>query len=906
MHNKFSFNPVIVILLSQVAVSQDWKMQSVPIQTRWAASVNPTNALAEYPRPQLVRRNWQNLNGLWRYTITPHDGPVPTQYEGNILVPYPLESALSGVQKSLQPDQLLWYQRKISLKPGKVGERTLLHFGAVDYQTTVYVNAQEVGTHTGGYQSFTFDITDAIKPGDNEVVVKVCDPTEYGPNPHGKQTLQPQGTIYTPASGIWQTVWLETVPRTYIVDLIMTPDVDRSQLNLTVNIKGKGEGLTVQAIAKDGAGVVARQTVNGTALHIERPRLWSPDDPFLYSLRVRLLKDDKTVDEVGSYFGLRKIVVKKDVAGVERIFLNDHYTYSLGVLDQGFWPDGIYTAPTDAALKFDIQAIKAMGFNTIRKHVKIEPDRWYYHCDKLGILVWQDIVPPANSGIEARTEFEKEIGENLAQLHNHPSITLWTLFNEGWGAYDQERLAGLIKGLDSSRLLNGHSGPYDQEHLAQWMRRLDFARYSDADFATELANQRDNAPANWVASDVTDIHAYPDPQMPPAEAGKARLLGEYGGVGVSIDGHRWNDLAGWGYEQVTPGQLKKTYAQKVDGLKSLEGRGLSGSIYNQSFDVEDEQTGLLTYDRSVIKIPVAQIARINSKLVPKAKNYAEATRGFSAMAADLTPVTERYAVLSAEYRNGKRDLPLLRALTLMALRQKDQTRATEVGNEYIDRLPQPYSKAAWAFIQAVTRTSKDKGFQILWTQTDAADAVLGKNAAEVTIRRVIAREEIEPYLSDRSRASDWAGMTKKVTAKYGLLGKEEIYGAQMAYYLKKRDWTHFGEYYALYVETAAPRSEYPLNALSYTLFEHVTDRKALEAAIRASKYLVDSQTTAWGTHGENPTAIDTYANLLYKAGRNRDAIEWEEKAVQLSEGRDKDIADHLEKMKAGQPTWPAT
>ena len=297
-----------------------------------------------------------------------------------------------------RPDQVLWYRRTITLNPGKEGNRTLLHFGAVDYQATVYMNGGEVAAHTGGYQSFTLDITDKLKPGDNELVVKVYDPTDDGPNPHGKQTLHPEGIMYTPTSGIWQTVWLETVPPTYIESLILTPDVDQSQLHLQLNLKGKEEGYTVEAMVKSGSTIIARQAVNGTsALPISHPRLWSPDDPFLYDLQVRILKDGKVVDEVTSYFGLRKIEVKKDAAGIERIFLNNQYTYNLGVLDQGFWPDGIYTAPSDAALQFDIEAIKAMGFNTIRKHVKVEPDRWYYYCDKLGMLVWQDMVPPANS-----------------------------------------------------------------------------------------------------------------------------------------------------------------------------------------------------------------------------------------------------------------------------------------------------------------------------------------------------------------------------------------------------------------------------------------------------------------------------------------------------------------------------
>ncbi len=902
---------ILAMLLAGVTDAQDWKMQPLQISTRWAASVSPANALPEYPRPQLVRRHWQSLNGLWRYAIAARDAGMPTRYQGSILVPYPLESALSGVQKPLQPDQFLWYQRTVVLKPGTQGDRTLLHFGAVDYQATVYLNGREIGTHSGGYQSFAFDITDTLKQGHNELVVKVYDPTDTGPNPHGKQTLHPQGIFYTPTSGIWQSVWLESVPRTYIESMTMTPDVDHSRLLLRANLHSQEPGYTVEAIARSGSTIVARQSVHGTtSLHVSHPRLWSPDDPFLYDLQVRVLKDGKLVDEVKSYFGLRKIEVKKDAAGVDRIFLNNSYAYNLGVLDQGFWPDGLYTAPTDAALQFDIEAIKAMGFNTIRKHIKIEPERWYYYCDKLGMLVWQDMVPPANATRDARAEFEKEAEANLAQLHNHPSITTWVLFNEGWGAYDQERLARWIKHLDPSRLLDAHSGPYDGERGAQWMRHVDPAKYFRAingdrklqeEVLSGIQSTEDGEPANWVGSDVTDFHHYPDPKMPPAETGKARVLGEYGGIGVFTDGHTWSDLVtGWGYVELTPEQMTRTYAESADKLKELEAQGLSASIYTQPVDVEGEQNGLMTYDRAVIKIPVAAITAINRQLVPAAGNYAVATPGLAVMDADLTPEAQRYAVLLAQYQKGKRDLPFLRRLALMAIRQKDRAHATEAGNEYLDGLPQPYSKDAWAFIQVVTRTPKDRGFGILRAQTEQADAILGKDVAAAKIREAIRREEIEPYLAPGNGPPDWAAIETRVAANYGALGAEEVYGSEMIYCLEKQDWKNFGKYYLRYFDTAVTRSEYPINNISYALFEHVTDPAVLEAAIKAERYSMETLAK------DDPTEIDTYANLLYKAGRNREAIEWQEQAVRLSAGRDKEITDHLGAMKAGQATWPGS
>jgi hypothetical protein len=743
---------VVAILRAQATEAQDWKMQPLQVQTRWAAAVTPKDVLPEYPRPQLVRRQWQNLNGLWHYAITAKDAGIPAQYDGNILVPYPLESALSGVQKPLLPDQLLWYRRSIAPMPQReVGERTLLHFGAVDYQATVYLNGREIGAHSGGYQSFAFDITDALRRGDTELVVRVYDPTDAGPNPHGKQTLHPRRIRYTPASGIWQTVWLETVAPTHVESLIMTPDVDQNQLYLRVNLKGPEEGYTVEATAKSGSTIVAREIVSGTtALRIKRPRLWSPDDPFLYDLHVRVLKDRKVVDEVQSYFGLRKIEVKKDSAGIERIFLNDRYTYNLGTLDQGFWPEGIYTAPTDAALKFDVEVIKAMGFNAIRKHVKVEPDRWYYHCDKLGILVWQDMVPPANTTAQAREEFEAETKESLAQLHNHPSITTWVLFNEGWGAYDQERLAQWMKQLDPSRLVNSHSGPPDQLRA-------------------------DQALANWVASDMADMHNYPDPKIPPAQAGKARVLGEYGGVGVTIDGHVWDDLAvGWGYVQVSPGEMAKTYAGMMDELKALEIQGLSGSIYTQPFDVETEQNGLMTYDRAVIKIPLAKINKFNRKLLPGSKNYGVARHGLSVRDADLIPATRRHAALVAMYRKGKSDLPFLRWLTLSAISQQDQANATAAGNEFIRRSPQPYSKEVWAFIYAVTRTSQDKGFEILRTQAEMANAILGKDAVDAKVNDIMRREAT---ISQTSQSNNKGNNFKSINTRGGqinlTMGKDQ-------------------------------------------------------------------------------------------------------------------------------------
>ncbi|SDG16808.1 sugar-binding domain-containing protein [Chitinophaga filiformis] len=567
-----------------------WKMQPIAIQTRWAKQVNPARVLPEYPRPQMVREQWVNLNGLWQYAITDKDAKQPSSFDGEILVPFPVESTLSGVKKPVLPTQQLWYKRSFDRPATKEGERILLHFGAVDWQTKVYVNGKEAGQHAGGYQNFSFDITSLLVNGRNELVVDVYDPTDQGPNPHGKQVLAPKGIRYTATTGIWQTVWLETVPAIAITDLMITPEVDEDHLSLTVHTSGETD-YTIEAIASTNgkmAGSVKGPANQPLKLPLRNAHLWSPEDPFLYDLSVRLVKNGAVKDKVKSYFGMRKIEVKKDDQGQERIFLNNKYTYNLGVLDQGFWPDGIYTAPTDEALRFDIAAIKGMGFNTIRKHIKIEPARWYYHADKLGMLVWQDMVTCASLEPDAKAAFEVENEANVNQLYNHPSIICWVLFNEGWYTYDQPRLTQWLQQRDHTRLINGHTG----ENYGK-------------DGPQDLAGK-------WANSDLADIHDYPGPGIAPALPGKARVLGEWGGVGVPVKGHQWNAAAGWGYVKITPSEMIDKYASMVKRLKTYETAGQSGSIYTEPFDVEIEENGLITYDREVVKVPLETLRRLHA------------------------------------------------------------------------------------------------------------------------------------------------------------------------------------------------------------------------------------------------------------------------------------------------------
>jgi hypothetical protein len=749
-------------LLGTAAISANaqtvYKMQPVAIQSRWAKEVSPQNALKNYPRPQMVRTGWTNLNGLWDYAITPKDAGQPTTFEGQILVPYPIESALSGVKKTLLPTQNLWYKRNISLSP-KTGERTLLHFGAVDWQATVFVNGKEVGQHKGGYSAFSFDITDALRSGSNELTVKVFDPTDQGTGPHGKQVLNPQNIYYTPSSGIWQTVWLETVPETYIEGVIMTPDIDKGVLNLEVK----------SASAAPVTTVVDGKTFKGKAnepivVPIANMKLWSPANPYLYDLTVKLGKD-----EVKSYFGMRKISIGKDAKGTDRIFLNNKAYYNLGTLDQGFWPDGLYTAPTDEALAFDIKAIKAMGFNTIRKHIKVEPARWYYWADKLGMLVWQDFVNP-NQGLPegSKTEFEKGALDEMTQLHNNPSIVAWVLFNEKWGQYDQQRLSEWVKKTDPSRILNGHSGEllYVNEQL------------------------RSPSPNAYVSADMTDVHSYPDPMMSIKQAGKAQVCGEFGGIGVFIPDHQWLTGSAWGYIQEKPAALKAKYTIMNQHLQLMEKEGLSGSIYTQPFDVEGEQNGLMTYDREVIKIPFAEMRKIHSQLNPDASSpsWLSMTSDVTAQDADLTEPGIAYSAMLQEYIGGKRDLSFLKKMAMMAMQAGDKPGALLAGSAYVSSLKMPLSEEDINNVVQFTKSTKDAGFNLMNTNADAFKKVMGDRKYTVAMMNMILKGEMEPLMNQGN--TDWSVIEARVKP-YGAPGEEILLRAKTVGFYNQQDWANY-------------------------------------------------------------------------------------------------------------------
>ena len=587
-----SITLIFAISLGGIAMAQ-WKPVEGQLMTRWAKDVSPGNVWPEYPRPQMTRDQWQNLNGLWDYAITPSTTDSrPAAWEGQILVPFAIESALSGVKKAVQPDQTLWYRRTFTAPENLDGQRLLLHFNAVDWECAVFVNGTFCGRHQGGYDPFYFDITGALVPqGDQELVVAVWDPSDKGYQPRGKQILEPQGIWYTAVTGIWQSVWLEPVPRAHIRKLALTPDIDKGVLRLSATVDGAAPGDEIVAVALDGAAPVAGSAGQPGApfeIPIENAKLWSPDSPFLYNLTVSLTRGGQTLDEVQSYFGMRKIAVAKDDRGINRLFLNNQVLFQLGPLDQGWWPDGLYTAPTDEALRYDVETTRAMGFNMARKHVKIEPLRWYYHCDRLGLLVWQDMPsgdayighndPDIERTAQSAHNYYRELGELVRDFGNHPSIIMWVPFNEGWGQFQTNEVTAWLKQLDPSRLVNQTSG---------W--------------------------ADRGGSDVYDKHSYPGPDMFPIQDHRASVLGEFGGLGWPVEGHLWWDKRNWGYRTYQDREaLAGHYEQLIRRLRYLIHDGLAAAVYTQTTDVEGEVNGLMTYDRELVKLGVDWLNTVNS------------------------------------------------------------------------------------------------------------------------------------------------------------------------------------------------------------------------------------------------------------------------------------------------------
>ncbi|MDB6024836.1 MAG: beta-galactosidase/beta-glucuronidase [Verrucomicrobiales bacterium] len=596
----------LLILASTLCFAEQWQPANGPLKTRWAKDVSPDNALPEYPRPQMVRKEWQNLNGLWDYVITAKAAAQPTLFDGKILVPFPIESALSGVMKMVSETNRIWYRRTFTVPSDWKKKNILLHFGAVDWETEVFVNGQSVGSHRGGYDGFSFDITDALKKkGENEIVVSVWDPTDAGPQPRGKQVQKPRGIWYTPTSGIWQTVWLEPVTKTHISSLKITPSLDAGTVRVDIDSESLPKNAFLQVAIFDGKSQVNSLVLQTNSFVVSVPKgqkLWSPESPFLYDLKVSILKSARAgeaIDEVSSYFAMRKISMGKDEKGNQRMLLNDKPVFQFGPLDQGFWPDGLYTAPTDEALRYDIEMTKKLGFNMARKHVKVEPDRWYYWCDKLGLLVWQD-MPSGDksaewrgpSGVdgkeiqrtpESAAIYEHELKAIIADRYNHPCIVVWVPFNEGWGQFDTVRILNLAKELDPTRLIDGASGGN-----------------------------------NFPAGDIIDHHQYPGPGAPTLVKDRAMVLGEFGGLGLPLPGHTWQQEKNWGYRSFSDSAaLTDAYVKLARELFPLaKEQSLSAAIYTQTTDVEVEVNGLMTYDREVVKVDLAKVLPANLNQLP--------------------------------------------------------------------------------------------------------------------------------------------------------------------------------------------------------------------------------------------------------------------------------------------------
>ena len=594
-----TISTILFSLFLTFSLSAQWQPAGDKIKTKWASEIDVNNVLPEYPRPIMERGEWQNLNGLWDYAILPV-GQIPSNYDGQILVPFAIESSLSGVQKRVGKDNELWYQREFTVPSKWRNSKVLLHFGAVDWRADVWVNDVKVGRHQGGYTPFSFDVTAALVNGTNTVKVKVWDPTDEGFQPRGKQVNRPEGIWYTPVTGIWQTVWLEPVPETYIKDLRVTPDVDKNSLMVDAITNSQSASTRVEVKVKDGNNVVATgKSINNQQVEISMPqnvKLWSPDNPHLYDLEVVVFEGNKQVDKVDSYTAMRKYSMKRDDKGIVRLQLNNKDLFQFGPLDQGWWPDGLYTAPSDEALEYDVIKTKDLGFNMIRKHVKVEPARWYTHCDRHGIIVWQD-MPNGDRGpgwqmhnyyngneavrsAESEANFRQEWKEIMDFLYSYPSVGVWVPFNEAWGQFKTAEITDWTKEYDPTRLVNPASGGN-----------------------------------HYTVGDMLDLHNYPNPRMYLYDAQRATVLGEYGGIGWANKEHLWEPDRNWGYVQFNSSkEVTDEYIKYAEELKQLIRQGFSAAVYTQTSDVEMEVNGLLTYDRKLVKVDEERVRKVNQEI----------------------------------------------------------------------------------------------------------------------------------------------------------------------------------------------------------------------------------------------------------------------------------------------------
>lgn len=579
-----------------------WEPVGDRISTKWAADVNPEKPWNVYPRPVMERSAWENLNGLWQYAIVPANDAEPEEWQGEILVPFAVESSLSGVGRNVGRDNALWYQRTFAVPSSWKGNDILLNFGAVDWSCDVWVNDIKVGGHKGGYTPFSLDITPALKSkGENTVTVRVTDSTSDGYQPRGKQVTRPEGIWYTPVTGIWQTVWLEPVPSAnHIASIKTTPDIDKRRLTVEVTPSKENSSLVAEVkVLENNKTVASARSLVSQPIEVVMPagfKLWSPEAPNLYDVEVTLMSNGKPVDAVKSYAAMRKVSTARDKNGIVRLQLNNKDIFHFGPLDQGWWPDGLYTAPTYEAMVYDIDKTKDWGFNMIRKHVKVEPETWYAYCDRKGMLVWQD-MPNGDNGpewqmhkyftgterkrsAESEANFRREWKEIIDAFYNYPCITVWVPFNESWGQFKAPEIVEWTKTYDPSRLVNPASGG-NHYHIG----------------------------------DMLDIHHYPGPEIKLMDGERANVLGEYGGIGMVVPDHIWSRDRNWGYTQFNSAkEVTDQYVEYIDRLLKFVPAGYSGAVYTQTTDVENEVNGLMTYDRKVIKIDEDRVRKANRAL----------------------------------------------------------------------------------------------------------------------------------------------------------------------------------------------------------------------------------------------------------------------------------------------------
>ena len=578
-----------------------WCPAGNKIKTKWGKNLDPNKAWQEYPRPQLERKQWLNLNGIWSYSITDVNSQKPDNFDGEILVPFSIESSLSGVMKSLNEKQILWYYKEFEIPDNWKDKNIIIHFNAVDWICELYINDNKIDEHSGGYSEFSFDITKNIKEGKNKILLKVFDPSDKGYQAVGKQTLNPNVIWYTSISGIWQTVWLEPVNEIYIQKLEINNDYDKKEIKINVKLN-LDEKLPLEAslLFKDDELMKLKGFSNSEIVfNIPDKHFhpWSPSEPNIYSFNMNIFDNNqKIIDSIVSYTTLRKVEQKKDKNGIYRIYLNNKPLFNMGTLDQGYWPDGLYTPPSEEAMIYDINKLKQLGFNTIRKHIKIEPYRYYYYCDKIGMLVWQDMPSgdrqnnkweflklnagdDVNRSEESKINYYKEWSEIIDNLKFFQCIIVWIPFNEGWGQFDTEKVVEFTKKQDYTRLINAASG----------------------------GNHR-------ICGNFLDLHSYPHPAQYLKVDNLINILGEFGGLALDIKGHTWKE-DNWGYKTCkSKEEVTEKYEEYINLLINSF-KSFSAAIYTQTTDVEIEINGLITYDRAEIKVIEQRIKAVNEKII---------------------------------------------------------------------------------------------------------------------------------------------------------------------------------------------------------------------------------------------------------------------------------------------------